>query len=252
MLMTSSSHHIRIEITCCEKLKLFPRNLSQCQLFKSSQPKPSAQIPYARRTMSPISITFSTPTVSSCGWIDSFEEFEDEEIEEIILQCRSATAAFEAALSNRRNPSKDIALEGHYDALLENANDINRSGLTEDHEGRLKDVHSFLIDSEGNAQTEHHAAKAARQYLWLVSRVTGWSYALLMLCTFGKNKVQRLSEDHRVNLIKHINEHRHSLFCPRLEDKAIKCSLDQIRMDLPLYIIISTKPSQISEWTLTS
>lgn len=81
----------------------------------------------------------------------------------------------------------------------------------------------------------------ARQYLWLISRVVGWSYALLILCALGKHRIQRLDEDQRVKLIKYINKRRSSLFCPKLEDPATQCNLHQIRMSLPRKVLISTE-----------
>jgi hypothetical protein len=66
----------------------------------------------------------------------------------------------------------------------------------------------------------------------------------------GKHRVQKLDEDQRVKLIKHISKHRDSLFCRRLEDKAIQDDLHQICMSPPLYTIIFIELSQISKWSL--
>lgn len=121
--------------------------------------------------------------------------------------------------------------------LLENANRINTRSLTDEHEDYLKNLYSFLADSR-DAQIERNETKVARQYVWLVSRVIGWSYALLILCALSKHRLQKLDEDRRVKLVKHITQHRASLFCPKLKNKAIRCKLHQIRMNSPLYIVI--------------
>ena len=194
--------------------------------------------------MSPISITFGTPTNPSFQWYDSFKGLADEELEEIVVHCRSATAAFFTELSDRRKPWKDRTLEEYHDMLLENADRINRRGLTDEHKGYLKNLYLYLADP-GDAQIERNDTKVARQYLWLISKAIGWSYALLILCTLGKHRLQRLDEDRRVKLVKHITQHRDSLFCPKLKDKAIRCELHQIRMNLPLYIVISIELSQV-------
>jgi hypothetical protein len=194
--------------------------------------------------MSPISITFGTPANPKFKWFDSFEGLTDEELDEIVVHCRSATAAFFAELSDRRKPWKDRTLEDYYEILLENADRINRKGFAKEHALRLKDLYMSLADPS-NAQIERNENKVARHFLWLVSRVIDWSYALLILCTLGKHKVQKLDEDQRVKLIKHIIKHRETLFCPRLKDKAIQCNLHQIRMNLPLCIIKFTDLSDI-------
>jgi hypothetical protein len=199
--------------------------------------------------MSPISITFATSTNPELKWIDSFEGLRDEEIEEIIVHCRAATASFFAELCDRRKPWNDRTLENYRDMLLENANRINEKGFTKGHQLHLNDLFTSLSDP-CDAQTERSEAKVARQFLWLISRVIGWSYALLILCTLGKHRVQKLDEDQRVKLIKHISKHRDSLFCRRLEDKAIQDDLHQICMSPPLYTIIFIELSQISKWSL--
>ena len=199
--------------------------------------------------MSPISITFRTPTNPEFKWFDSFEDLTDEELEEIAVQCRSATAAFFTELSHRRTPRKDWTVESHLDMLLENANRINRKGFTDEHKVRLNNLYTFLADPVG-AQPERDDNKVARQYLWLVSRVTDWSYALLILCALGKDKLHRLNEDQRIKLIKYIAQHPDSLFCPKLKDKAIQCNLFQICMRPTIFIVLSIKLSQVSNLNL--
>ncbi len=97
--------------------------------------------------MSPISITFGTPTNPSFQWYESFKDLADEELEEIVVHCRSATAAFFTELTDRRKPWKNQTLEDYHDMLLENANRINTRSLTDEHEDYLKNLYSFLADS---------------------------------------------------------------------------------------------------------
>jgi len=198
--------------------------------------------------MSPISITFGTPTNPNFQWFDSLKGLADAELDEIAVHCRSATAAIFTELSDRRNPWKDQTLEGYHDMLLETANRINRKGLTNEHELYLNDLYTYLAGPD-HARNE---IKVVRQFLWLVSRVIGWSYALLILCTLGKHRLQKLDEDRRIKLVKHITQQRDSLFCPILEDKAVRCNLHKIRMNIPLYIVMSIELLQISNWTLHS
>ena len=131
--------------------------------------------------------------------------------------------------------------------LLKNANQINEEGLTNEHELYLNQLCTFLADPD-DAQTERNEIKIVRQYLWLVSRVVGWSYVLLILCTLGKHKLQKLDEDRRIKLVKHIVQNRGSLSCPRLEQKATHYNLCQIRMTLPpLHCFVSKDLSQMSK-----
>ena len=194
--------------------------------------------------MSPISITFDTSINSCFQWYDSFKGLADKELEEIVVHCRSATTVFFIELSNRRKLWKNRTLENYHDMLLKNVNRINRRGLIDEHEGYLKNLYSFLADSK-DAQIERNETKVARQYLWLVSRVIGWFYALLILCALSKHRLQKLDEDQRVKLVKYITQHRDFLFCSKLANKVFRCKLHHIRMNLPLYILISIELLQM-------
>ena len=199
--------------------------------------------------MSEISITFDTLANPKFEWFNSFKGLTDEELDEIIVHCCSATAAFSTELSDQWEPWKNLMLKGYYDILLEDVNCINKKEFIKEHALQLNNLYIFLADSD-NAQTEHNESKVARHFLWLVSKVIGWPYALLILCTLSKHKVQKLNKDQCVKLIKHITKHCEMLFCPRLKNKVIQCNLHQICMSLPLCIIKFTDLSQTSKWTL--
>ena len=182
--------------------------------------------------MSATSIIFSTLNNSRFQWFDSFKNLTNEELNEIAIHCRIATAAFFTELSDRRHPWKDQKLKDYQDMLLTNVNQINEERLTNENELYLDQLCTFLGNPD-DAQIERNEIKIVRQFLWLVSRVIGWSYVLLILYTLGKHKLQKLDEDRRIKLVKHIIQNRESLYCPRLEEKAIQCNLHQIRMTPP-------------------
>ena len=178
--------------------------------------------------MSPITIAFSTLANRDFRWFDNLQGLTTEELNEFIIQCRSATAAFLTELTDRQRPWKDSILEDYCDKLQRGANRINKKGLTKEHKLQLQEVHKLLAEP-GDTQTERQSKIIARQFLWLISRVVGWSYALLTLCALGKNKVERMDEDQRVKIIKFIIQCRRSLFCLSLEEMSITCNLGQIR-----------------------
>ncbi|KAL8912015.1 MAG: hypothetical protein Q9171_002928 [Xanthocarpia ochracea] len=153
--------------------------------------------------MSSITIDFGTPSNRSFQWFDNLEGLTSEELDEIVIQCRSATAAFLTELTDRRRPWRDCALEDYCDLLQQDAKHVNKKGLTKEHKHQLQGVYTFLADL-GDNQTERNEKKVVRHFLWLISRVIGWSYALLILCALGKNKVEKLDEDQRVKITKFI------------------------------------------------
>ena len=184
--------------------------------------------------MSRINITLATPDHPEVNWLDSSEGLEELEIEGIILILRGALAAFSAELSDRRQPWTDEALEDYKGKLQETAKQINEHRLTKQHELHLDNSRSSLSQA-GSAQIEgkeSNQSKAGRQYLWLISNLIGWPYVLLIICALGKHKIERIDEDQRVKLLKYIAEHRESLFCRKLEDRAIQCQFQEKCMNL--------------------
>ena len=179
--------------------------------------------------MSRINITLASPTHPEFHWLDSFENLEEEDIEETILILRGALAAFSAELSDRREPWTDQALEINKEKLKVTAQHINKQGLTEMHEANLDSLKLPLAQAEcaQNERKESKPSKAGKQYLWLVSTVIGWPYVLLIICALGKHKMERMDEDQRVKLLKYTAKHRESLFCRRLEDRAIQCQFQE-------------------------
>ena len=98
--------------------------------------------------MSVASIFFSTPTNPKFQWFDSFKDVTDEELNEITIHCRIATAALFTELSDRRHPWKDRTLENYQNMLLKNAREINEEGLTNEHELCLDQLCTFLADPD--------------------------------------------------------------------------------------------------------
>lgn len=199
--------------------------------------------------MSPISITFATPTNPGFKWLDSLRGLREEEIEEIIIHLHGALAAFFAELTDRNRPWEDSTPEDYCNKLQKKANEINRRGLSEEHKLSL-DLLPTSPTALRNAQPDRQDTKIVRQFLWLVSRVVGWAFALLILLALDKTTVLRLNEDQRVKILKHISQHRDSLYCPALEDKAAQAQLEKTRTSLPLHTLIPTDRPQSLRWNV--
>lgn len=197
--------------------------------------------------MSQISITFATPTNPDFKWLDSLRGLREEEIEEIIIHLHGALAAFFAELTDRDRPWEDSALEDYFQELQKKASEINRGGLSEELNWDLLPTSPTAL---GNAQPDRRDTKIVRQFIWQVSRVVGWAFALLVLLALDKPTLLKLNEYQRVKLLKHIGQHRASLHCPALEDKATQAQLEKIRMSLPHRTLIPTDKSQSLRWNV--
>ncbi len=130
--------------------------------------------------------------------------------------------------------------------LQKTAERITNKGFTENYKLYLDNLYRYLADPY-NAQKERNESKAAGQYLRLVSIAVGWSYALLILCALKKWRLQNLDENQRVKILRYVFKKRGSLFCFRLEDKAVQCDLHQIRRSRRSHVFTSAKTSQISK-----
>ena len=114
--------------------------------------------------MPPITIEFGTPANRSFRWFDDLKGLTTEELNEIVIQYPSATAAFLTELTDRRRPWRDHALEDYYNILQRNASRINKKGLTKDQELQLQGIYIFLADL-GDTQAERNEKKVARHFL---------------------------------------------------------------------------------------
>lgn len=103
-------------------------------------------------------------------------------------------------------------------------------------------IYDLYLAGPGDAQKERNEPKAARQFLWLVSIAIGWPYALLILSTLGKWRLQNLLDDHGVKILKYVVKNCSSFFRHRLKEKAVQCDLQQIRISQILLFSISAKP----------
>lgn len=95
--------------------------------------------------MCPAHIAFSIPKRPEFTWIDTFEGVENAELQELIVECRSALHSLQAELATRQNPQVDTSLEYCYARLQEKAQKINNLGVlgTKDREA-LEEADPFL------------------------------------------------------------------------------------------------------------
>lgn len=156
-------------------------------------------------------------------WFNGLSDLPDETLHAVAIYYRLATTAFFTEILDRRSPRNNPRLDRYYSLLRENAEHINKSGFTKLHLSSMECVYEQLSNSGGR-----YDERLARQYLWLVSHILGWSYALLILVSLGKSKIQKLDDDQRVKILRYLSNYRLLLSCRKLEDKAIQCNLHTI------------------------
>ena len=190
--------------------------------------------------MCPAHIAFSTFKRLKFTWTDSFEDVENAELEELIVECRTALHSLEAELAARQNPRVDTKLDDCYAKLQEKARIINSLGaLSNKDRASLEEAGTFLqairsghIHSSQTRETRKGGA-VYEQLLWLISRVAGPAYALLLICGVARRTVERLNSFQSAILVKRITQHYDSLSSPALERKANKFGLCKTTMSLP-------------------
>lgn len=202
--------------------------------------------------MTQINITFRTPSRASFQWFECHEALTTAELHELVIQCRGATAAFATELNHRPIHAKDLTVEDHLKTLERMANTINErrfptvAEAAEDLKPMWKprcrknwmlDQYETLQECCG-AQSKTNASRLAGHYLWLVSRIIGWAYALLILFTLTSAGLQRLHESQRTELFTHIFKHRKHLFCKLFQDEAKSYNFDDIRISISLHAVI--------------
>ena len=206
--------------------------------------------------MHPIGITFSASKNPKFTWTDSFESVKNDELEGLIVECRSALHSLEAELSGRKSPQVDENLVVYYEKLQEKAREIDRFGelsskerlpldearlVIEELKDRKVDVSQTQKDQIPRDQIRKDQTRREdmiyRQFLWLILRVAGPAYVLLIICSLGRRKVHRLNSSQSARLIKYVAQHRDSLFCTVLENEAKEVGFCQSSMSLSLTLL---------------
>jgi len=189
--------------------------------------------------MCPAHITFSTPKKPNFTWLDTFKDVENAELEQLIIECRGALHSLEAELAARQNPRVDNKLKDCYARLQEKAGTINNIGALSDKDrASLEEARTFLkalrsghIDSSQTRETRKGGA-IYEQLLWLISKVAGPAYALLLICGVTRRTVERLNTFQSAILVKYIARYYDSLLSRALEEKANELGLRKISVDL--------------------
>ena len=121
----------------------------------------------------------------------------------------------------------DTKLEDCYARLQEKARTIKNIGaLSNKDRASLKKAGTFLealrsghIDSSQTRETRKGGAMY-EQLLWLISRVAGPAYVLLLICSVTRRTVERLNSFQSAILVKRMARYYDSLSSRALEEKA--------------------------------
>ncbi|KAL8781521.1 MAG: hypothetical protein Q9213_005970 [Squamulea squamosa] len=201
--------------------------------------------------MSPISILFSTDDRPKFNWFENHKALKTTELNELVILCRGATAAFSAELTRRSKQSTDRSLEAQLRKLQQIAETIREHGVQDVQEAAklvkpkwyskfgpewVQESYNALRDPT-SACVEPNASRLARHYIWLVSRILGWAHALLILFTFGFDFLRKLNELHRAELLTYLVKHCNGLLCidanPRGQKRKHDGTEDVTRLPLP-------------------
>jgi hypothetical protein len=177
--------------------------------------------------MCPAHIAFCTPKKSTFTWTETFKDVENAELEHLIIECRGALYSLEAELAVRQKARVDTNLEHLQAKLQEKARTINNVGaLSHSDKASLEEAGTFLealrsdhIDSCQTRETRKDGT-IYRRLLWLISRVVGSAYALLLVCSVSRARVERLKSIQIAILVKYVAENCDSLSSRALEEKA--------------------------------
>lgn len=183
-------------------------------------------------------VIFALPGKAHFTWARGFDGVDDVEIKELITESTYALGLLQHELSLRQQSSPptepDPKLEYCYEKLKRSAQ-------------RLKDGVSFddLDQLTNRPQASDRSIEVIRlgltklqpksrdqwsrdtydEVLWLVSRLISPSHALLVKCSFGKNRVTGLDIGGRAKLIQYVKQNQDSLFCPAIQKRVIELAI---------------------------
>jgi hypothetical protein len=199
-------------------------------------------------------VTFSIPGKGDIIWVKGYEDVNDLEIKELIVECTIALASLQDEISCRLGPRKSVEKERKDSEQLQYCQDnlelcarrIKRDGLSlED----LKQLTNEPTDdqAENEAQTDQNRSLEAikvglghklhksrdkyvdpyDEFLWLVSILVSPAIALLVKCSFGSRRLTILDLAQKAKLVKYARQKKDELFCAKLEEATrLGCSID--------------------------
>ncbi len=176
--------------------------------------------------MCPAHIAFCTPKKSRFTWTETYKDISDAELEHLAIECRSAYESLEAEIAVRQ-ARVDIKLKDCYETLQKKARTIKDMGaLTEQDKVNLIEAGTFLealrSDRIDFCRTRENRKDGTLyiQRLWLFSRVVGFEYALLLVCTVSRRKLEKLTAMQSAILVKYVAQNCDSLSSRALKEKA--------------------------------
>ncbi|KAL9125160.1 MAG: hypothetical protein Q9217_005592 [Psora testacea] len=182
--------------------------------------------------MCPAHIAFSTPKEVKLTWTDTFERVEKAELEKLIVECRYALHSLEAELEAREAPKEDTKLGNCFAKLQERVWNINNQGVLSTMDIRSLEEAGIFLGSLRSGYINSSQIRSSRkdgqiykQLLWLISRVVGPIYALLLVYSVIRTDVERLNSIQRVSLVRYMARHCDLLSSRVLEEKGYELGL---------------------------
>ena len=177
--------------------------------------------------MRPAYVVFSTPRNRSFTWLETLEDVENAELEELIVECRSALCSLEAERAARLEHRVDTSLEHYYQLLRTKAATIKEIGLS------AQDLASLKASQARKSRTDR-GSYLYEQLSWQITQLAGLACALLFICSVSKRKFERLTAFQTVNLLKYVVRYRDLLLNHTLIEKAAEVGLRKITMKIYL------------------
>ena len=173
------------------------------------------------------------------SWTDTFEDIENAELEQLIIECRFALHSLTAELAARQKPRVDTTLEDCYAKLQEKASVLHTMGALKDKDRASLEEARTSLEALGSGHINSSQTRETRkggagyeQLLWLISRVACPACALLLICSVTRRIVERLNSSQSAILTKCIAQH--SLSSRALEEKANDFGLCKTSADLSI------------------
>jgi hypothetical protein len=191
-------------------------------------------------------VIFTIPGKDNTTWAEGYEGAEDVEIKELMVECAIALASLQDELSRRLGGEKSEKarekerkdseqLKYCQDNLDKTARRIKSENLSK-HD--LKQLTNEPTDTDRSLEVIKvglgHMLRKSRaswfshaydEFLWLVSTVVSSEYALLVKCSFGKNRVDILDFVQKAKFIQYVKKKRNELFCDALRKEATRLGL---------------------------
>ena len=167
-------------------------------------------------------LTFHISGQVAINLADNYSDVTDQDLEILLSQCRETLSSVQEEI-RRRNPSQTGEDEGYCERLRKTADNLNVLERLNDRGRKHVDTAIQTLASPPKSKS----VKIYKDFLHDIQRHCSPGILLICAVGLGKQRIANMTENDRIQLLRHVKDQRSSLSFPILENLARCCNLPE-------------------------